>query len=289
MHALTLVSLISHQTFLFPSIPSSHLKGCFVLSPHCIAVLNEHDTCGMKFTPMPYLHYSGNFWWATCKHVNKLLDPGVAYMNHSFVQFAHSITKNSYTRRDNWTLDDVPEDWCIGLGRYFAEAWIGSLPSYKPADCITADMDTTYVTSLWDLPLHLLKSHCPSSIDINVYGNKCNTPQLITNTSMYFLAHERYWKRFKSCINGFNINDRTLNWYGQPAELLMKIMGLPDKMIVAFPGYNPRFVSLNNTFREIKDPNKLKDQFGVIYESGKTQAVVIPTHKMFYSREADSI
>ena len=268
------------------------LLDCFVLSPHCLDVLNEHDTCGMKLTPMPYLHYSGNFWWATSRHVRKLLDPGAAWMNSTFIQFAHYITKNSYTHRENWTLDDIPEDWCIGLGRYFAEAWVGSLPTYEPADCLTADMDTNYVTSIWDLPIDLLGTHCPTNSSTNIYngyGHKCDTPQLIMNTSMYFLAHERYWKRFKSCINGFNIFERTFNWYGQPAELLMRTMGLPDKMIVAFPGYRPHFVVFNNTFREIKDPNKLRDIYGVTYDPGKTEVVVIPTHKMMYMREGECI
>jgi hypothetical protein len=30
------------------------------------------DACGVNFSPRPWRHYSGNFWWARCSHINEL-------------------------------------------------------------------------------------------------------------------------------------------------------------------------------------------------------------------------
>lgn len=57
---------------------------CFVLNLHCIEALNDYDTCGWRFTPLPYLHYTGGYWWATCKHINSLIDPYSYLNNQSF-------------------------------------------------------------------------------------------------------------------------------------------------------------------------------------------------------------
>jgi hypothetical protein len=48
---------------------------CYILNPYCISALDVHDTCGLRFTLHPFSHYSGNFWWSTCNHVNSLRAP----------------------------------------------------------------------------------------------------------------------------------------------------------------------------------------------------------------------
>jgi hypothetical protein len=37
--------------------------------------LNTFDTCGVDLRNTPVNHYSGNFWWATAKHINSLCEP----------------------------------------------------------------------------------------------------------------------------------------------------------------------------------------------------------------------
>lgn len=64
---------------------------CFVLNPRCLDVLNEFDTCGWRLSPLPYLHYVANYWWATCKHVNKLIDPLSVEHNQTFIRATASI------------------------------------------------------------------------------------------------------------------------------------------------------------------------------------------------------
>jgi hypothetical protein len=41
-------------------------------SEDCLRALNTHDTVGCNFSEKPMPHYSGNFWWATSKHLSKL-------------------------------------------------------------------------------------------------------------------------------------------------------------------------------------------------------------------------
>lgn len=58
---------------------------CFVLNPGCLDALNEgYDTCGMRISPRPHLHYPGNYWWARCSHVRQLIDPMSFEVNQTF-------------------------------------------------------------------------------------------------------------------------------------------------------------------------------------------------------------
>lgn len=41
----------------------------------CIAALARHDTCGVELKADPYLHYSGNFWWARSDWLRGLPHP----------------------------------------------------------------------------------------------------------------------------------------------------------------------------------------------------------------------
>ena len=60
------------------------MLNCYVLSPQCISVLDNHDTCGLRASPVPGIHYSGNFWWARCSYVNTLIDPSSYDTNVTF-------------------------------------------------------------------------------------------------------------------------------------------------------------------------------------------------------------
>jgi hypothetical protein len=104
------------------------ILNCYVLNPYCIDALDNHDTCGWRISPTPYIHYSGNFWWARCSYINTLIDPMAPRNNQTYIAQAE-------------TLND-----CVGVkGRYFAETWIGTGPTIYPADCMNATIDTSYV------------------------------------------------------------------------------------------------------------------------------------------------
>lgn len=41
----------------------------------CIDALEAYDTAGVNIKKLPSLHYSGNYWWTTSKHIRTLHDP----------------------------------------------------------------------------------------------------------------------------------------------------------------------------------------------------------------------
>jgi hypothetical protein len=41
----------------------------------CLEFLKTNDTCGAMLIGDPVKHYSQNFWWANCNHINTLPDP----------------------------------------------------------------------------------------------------------------------------------------------------------------------------------------------------------------------
>lgn len=64
---------------------------CFVLNPSCISALDTYDTCGWRLSPLPHVHYSGNYWWSNCKHINKLIDPLAPIHNQTFLTLTSTI------------------------------------------------------------------------------------------------------------------------------------------------------------------------------------------------------
>eukprot|EP01036_Dinobryon_divergens_P025338 gene25338-33872_t len=97
--------------------------GAFTLNPSCIDALDRFQTCGWRLSPVPYIHYSGNFWWARCEYISGLVDPKTMMiesprqqeMDTGTAKYAHKAV--------------VRMEICVGLGRFFGEAWIGSAAS----------------------------------------------------------------------------------------------------------------------------------------------------------------
>ena len=61
----------------------------FILDKYdeCLTKLNNHDVVGTEYLARPRHHISGNFWWATSKHVSRLLVPSKQDPRHSFEWF----------------------------------------------------------------------------------------------------------------------------------------------------------------------------------------------------------
>ena len=70
----------------------------------CVKDLYAHDTVGMNLYRTPFVHYSGNFWWAKGSHIIKLNNP-----------FDGSDTKPTKGK------DTLTE-------RHNAESWVCSVP-----------------------------------------------------------------------------------------------------------------------------------------------------------------
>jgi hypothetical protein len=157
-----------HQSYFNAKFCS--LLNCYVLNPNCIDALDEHDTCGWRISPTPHIHYSGNFWWARCQYINKLVDPLMSVNNRTF-------------------LEGIPSFPCSGVdGRYFAESWIGTAPTIYPADCMNSSIDATYVWG-YNFPV-AADAFCQ---DRAHSGLPCQTASTFTNV-----------KDFKHAINHMN-------------------------------------------------------------------------------------
>lgn len=186
---------------------------CHTLNPQCYHALRtgRYDTCGFRASPTPHPHYSGNFFWATCRYVNTLVDPWSPYTNVTFSDINERVLS-----------------MCAGArGRFFAESWIGSAPAIRPADCIDASVDTSYLYGYFSLPP--LEGLCSGKN--GQYGTgQCALTSTWTNGSLFkdtFLKMKSF--EYKSC--SIDVTDemvrRSMLWYGQqPLSYLTWIQGL---------------------------------------------------------------
>jgi hypothetical protein len=127
----------------FGNLKMCSLLNCYVLNPHCIDALDDHDTCGWRISLTPFIHYSGNFWWARCGYIKTLIDPMSPKNNQTYIALEKSL------------------NGCVGTkDRYFAESWIGTAPTIHPADCMNATIDASYV---WG-------NHFPSVVENFCHG-----------------------------------------------------------------------------------------------------------------------
>lgn len=143
---------------------------CFNLNPNCIEALDTHDTCGWRISPVPQPHYSGNFWWATCKHINKLVDPLASVNNNTFIEVTNTLSP------------------CIGSrDRYFPESWVGSAPLFRPSDCMSAAVDTSFLYG-YKFPNGITEQYCPKMNTVtnrNEYGLPCTTASTLVNLPLF--------------------------------------------------------------------------------------------------------
>ncbi len=216
------------------------LLNCYVLNPHCIEALDDHDTCGWRISPKPYPHYSGNFWWARCDYVRKLIDPAAAVNNRTFIEAANHMND------------------CIGIiGRHFAETWIGTGPALHPADCMNSTIDSSYVWG-YKVPA-AAKAFCPmhgASI-----GLPCQTASTLTNV----LDFKATLMRMSALVppgrcrdNENDIVKRSQMMYGEDPHTFMKWMDalhaplkLPENALVRFDDGTQVYVNKMDVLRGV--------------------------------------
>jgi hypothetical protein len=218
---------------------------CFNLSPNCISALDDHDTCGWRATPYPHPHYAGNFWWATCRYVNTLIDPMVLFENAS--------------------LSGGQSLKCVGgNARYVAEAWIGSAPVIKPADCMPASQDTNFLFGYTHFPLPVYKESC-EMIHQNLpgAGHQCATASTFVDGKDFFGAlcymHQLMPQDCKVDLVPL-MRKRTQLWYGrEPVSYYEWIKGMLNKKqvvddtFVRFPFEPEVFWVQNQTLHYVPD------------------------------------
>lgn len=66
----------------------ANLMEYFLIEKHeqCLEALETHDVCGVNyFNTKP--HYSGNFWWATSKHIKRLKELKVEKIDRLYCEY----------------------------------------------------------------------------------------------------------------------------------------------------------------------------------------------------------
>lgn len=198
---------------------------CFVLNPNCIEALDSHDTCGWRISPIPRIHYSGNFWWARCQYINTLMDPLAPINNQTFVD----VSK--------------PYSTCLTTeGRYFSEAWIGTGVNIHPADCMNASIDTSYLFG-YKMP-SVTDQYCPGEADARPAGLPCQTASTLVNIKDFkpIINHMNSLNANAACRDNRKIITKlTELWYGETPHAYLDWMSklyeaavLPERTPVRF-------------------------------------------------------
>lgn len=90
------------------------------------------NMCGLVFNPIPWIHYSGNFFTADCGYIRQLLplDQYRQQMNE-----LANLTRHEHMKHHRILFQLWPDkDAYLGLERYASEAWPGSHPDLIPCD-----------------------------------------------------------------------------------------------------------------------------------------------------------
>jgi hypothetical protein len=174
------------------------LLNCFVLTPNCLTALETgaFDTCGWRISPAPHPHYPGNFFWSKCSYINTLIDPWSIKTNRTFIDLTSTLSG------------------CIGSnGRYFAETWITSAPIFQPADCMSVEMDSSYLYG-YKFPTNVLNK-CPDPT--GHFGYQCATASTLSHAESFTNAFQMM-KNADLCHQDLDeeITKRSQYWYGQP-------------------------------------------------------------------------
>ena len=89
------------------------------------------NVCGTEFYPLPFLHFSGNMFAASCGYINNLLPPSIfeTQMNDIAADVLLAQLEEVYTTK----LIRFDER-ILGSYQHSVEHWIGSHPDLKPCD-----------------------------------------------------------------------------------------------------------------------------------------------------------
>ena len=102
-----------------------------VTSKMCLKSRETCNVCGTEFYPLPFNHFTGNMFTATCDYVKDLLPPEKfeRAMNDAADATLISQLRNAITTE---LFQFTPQN--LGLGQYSVEHWVGSHPDLEPCD-----------------------------------------------------------------------------------------------------------------------------------------------------------
>ena len=250
------------------------LLDCYVLNPNCLDAFDNDpslDICGLRFSVFPMPHYSGNYWWAKCSYINKLVHPGSMVLNQTMAKDSEQFSK-----------------FLASGKRYFAEAWVGSYPVVNAADCMGPETDVSFLccyqldnVSAIQCPNHVHNyegatyqlqrenmlsklAHLSGGKQRKVQmGSKCKASSVLTNGRQFSKAYDY--------IRGIQEHDckcgdllealrlRTLLWYGQEPITALKA--------------SQALINIHDVIDQIPEKAVLRDRYDArvtfLYDQGK--------------------
>jgi len=216
------------------------MLNCYVLNTHCLEALNNnHDLCGWRISPVPNPHYSGNFWWARCSYINTLISPMAPLTNQTFIDKAKEFND------------------CVAIkDRYFAEFWVTTGPTYRPADCMNASIDTSYLCGYSVPKVAYSYCHGPDTPS----GLVCDTASTYKDAAQFRDRVSRFQVGQPQCRdNSEEINKRTQMLYGQDAltynqwmdKMFQKSVKPPENALFRFHDSQEVFLVKNGALRGV--------------------------------------
>lgn len=195
---------------------------CFNLSPHCISALDKHDLCGMRFSLVPALHFPGNYWWANCRHILRLVDPRIQSFNVTFADNSEKLALGLKRKCSRIST---------GHGRYFAEMYVGSSPNkFAVADCMPPTDGLQYLMG-YLLPFRHLQKFCPNMADswtanstAASYGEECRTANAWEKPELFKSTVLAAQDKGRCAANMQLLSKRSAIWYGQPYNSMVDWM-----------------------------------------------------------------
>ncbi|GAB5357183.1 hypothetical protein AAMO2058_000352100 [Amorphochlora amoebiformis] len=118
-----------------------------ILSRECLDVAQtlqpyQCNVCGLRYSPFPHSHYSGNFFSADCSYISKLTRP-----SQSCELFKGASTM-VFGEGNAFRFKDSPQDF--GLDRFASEYWVATHPDFVPCDVYNGSFTWGYRGELVD-------------------------------------------------------------------------------------------------------------------------------------------
>lgn len=200
---------------------------CFVLNPHCLDALEKgFDTCGYRISPYPHMHHPGNYFWAKCTHIAKLVDP-------LLLETKKGLAWKLNQHRLEMNITGKCGFAATGLGRWFSETWIASIGDFKPADCLNPEVGGSYSLGYYP-PYGQADPYCPNmraswykkelpkqSLPLH-FGTPCGNATMLVHPEVFHQSINGIDEDNKRCYPLAWTEYRTRELYGHGAALAIR-------------------------------------------------------------------
>eukprot|EP00580_Thalassiosira_gravida_P010502 CAMPEP_0201632570 /NCGR_PEP_ID=MMETSP0493-20130528/6173_1 /ASSEMBLY_ACC=CAM_ASM_000838 /TAXON_ID=420259 /ORGANISM="Thalassiosira gravida, Strain GMp14c1" /LENGTH=907 /DNA_ID=CAMNT_0048104123 /DNA_START=148 /DNA_END=2871 /DNA_ORIENTATION=+ len=204
-----------------------------VMSTMCLPSEESCNVCGAEFYPLPFLHFTGNMFSASCGYVNKLMSPSTFENAMTDVAGAALVAE----MKETYTTKLFPLGTRIlGSYQHSIDHWIGAHPDLKPCDIAPTSTDKLDETILDQMKLYsrapaprrgsASPGYLVSNSEWRERESKSRLKRTISLREYYYLAGNIFrWKRLYDKLP--NANSWVWEWFpdGQLWELAARTSG----------------------------------------------------------------